>query len=75
MSIPQGLSLRDACQLARRLGVRVEHIRRTGELRFSVPGVPSVKHNARRKDSSRRLVTLLRRASGPTTPPSRSRLT
>jgi len=54
-----GMSLRVAKKLARELGVKVECIRRTGELRF-VYGDKRVVHNARRKGASRTLTCMLR---------------
>lgn len=55
------LNLREALALAKRLGGEVEEVRRTGEVRVSLAGM-TVKHNARRKDASRALVQMLRKA-------------
>jgi hypothetical protein len=55
-------NLREALDLARRLGCAVEPMRRSGEVRIVPPGsgLPVVV-NARRKDSPRVLVVALRR--------------
>ena len=54
-------SLRTALAEARRLGCLVEHVRRTGEIRVCHGG-DAVVVNHRRKDASKRLLVLLRRA-------------
>jgi len=64
MKVTRGMNLRDAIDAARELGVSVESVRRTGELRFEVmiDGAPKrLVHNARRKDASAALVGFLRR--------------
>lgn len=61
-TIPNGIAFRDARALAHRLGVAVEQVHRTGEVRFRACGL-TVTHNMRRKDTSRALVALLRRAA------------
>jgi hypothetical protein len=59
--IPNGMSLRDALSLARRMGLVVRYAPGTGE--WIIRGADrSVRHNARRKVASRALVCLLRRA-------------
>jgi hypothetical protein len=63
MTSHQGMSLREAKALASRLGVKVELVNRTGEVRFTFPG-RVVAHNARRKCASRALVVQLRRLEG-----------
>jgi hypothetical protein len=55
-------SLREALRRARDLGAEVKDCRRTGEVRVRFAGIGAVKHNARRKDASRALCLLLRRA-------------
>ncbi|MCB9677755.1 MAG: hypothetical protein H6737_21795 [Alphaproteobacteria bacterium] len=59
--IENGIDLRRAKKLARELGIQVENVRRTGEVRFSHPDHPPVTHNNRKKVASRPLVLLLRR--------------
>ena len=54
--INNGMNLRDAKRLARDLGVDVETIDRTGEVRFSYPGLDPVKQNNRRKDATREVI-------------------
>jgi len=56
-------TLRQACRIARALGVEVRQPRRTGELLFVHPVGGRVRHNARRKDASRALMLLLRKVS------------
>lgn len=58
------LSMRDAVSRAESLGFRVERVRRTGELRFQHPELGlRLTVNGRRKDSSRALAGLLKRAA------------
>ncbi|MFO1077999.1 MAG: hypothetical protein U1E73_09795 [Planctomycetota bacterium] len=54
-------NLREAKRLWQLAGGTLSHPRRTGEVLFSHPAVGSVRVNNRRKDSSRELVTRLRR--------------
>jgi hypothetical protein len=55
------MNLRDCLAEAARLGARVEHIRRTGEIRLTHSrGGCSGAVNARRKDAPRKLVVWLR---------------
>lgn len=54
-----GMNLRDAVYEARELGAVIEPVRRTGELRFTFPGLPAVRVNARKKSAPRRLTKLL----------------
>lgn len=58
--LEKGISLRAAVIRANSLSIAVEHVRRTGELRFTAPGRRPVLVNARRKDVSRTLAKLLR---------------
>ena len=58
--LKKGISLRRAIILANSLGIAVEHVRRTGELRFTAADHHPVKVNGRRKDVSRTLARLLR---------------
>jgi hypothetical protein len=68
IEVNQGVSTNDAIRLARELGVAVEEVRRTGEIRFIWHGIPPVTHKCpkRRKTASRKLVCFLRQviASG-----------
>lgn len=59
MTIHSGMNLLDAVRLARQLGVRVERVRRTGEFRFTYPGLPYVTANGRWKDAPRQVTSLL----------------
>lgn len=60
----QGMNLLNAVRAARRLGGRVELLRKTGEYRFSHPLVPTrVKCNCRRKSASRKTVRFLQKAA------------
>lgn len=52
-------SLREMLARARRLGLQVYQPRATGEVVVRVPGRPSVRVNARRKDAPRRLLKLV----------------
>lgn len=63
MHIHSGLSLGDGVRIAPALGVDVRKPTRTGEILFSHPLHGTVRHSARRKDASRALVVLLRRAA------------
>lgn len=59
-----GISLLNALRVARTLGVRVEHVRKSGELRLSHPLVlDRVRCNGRKKDASRHTVGFLRRVA------------
>ena len=59
-----GMSLLNALRVARTLGVRVEHVRKSGELRLSHPLVlDRVRCNGRKKDASRHTVGYLRRVA------------
>jgi hypothetical protein len=61
VTLHQGCNLQQALQVARRHGVRVEAVRRTGEIRFRHPTqLRTVRCNGRRKDASRAVVTFLR---------------
>ena len=55
-------SLRGALRRAHELGAEISHPRRTGEVKIRFAGIGVVTHNARRKDASRALRALLRRA-------------
>lgn len=55
------MRLRDAVALAERLGVRVEQVRRAGELRFSLPGRPSQRVNQRRESAPKHLAAWLQK--------------
>ncbi len=46
-------SRRDLLNRARRLGIEVRNLRRTGDILVRVPGRPSLRINARRKDVTR----------------------
>jgi len=63
-------TLREAKAEARRLGIVVEPVERTGEVRFLSPhGGPSVRANNRRTDSTRaveRLIERVRKGNGGT---------
>lgn len=56
-------SRRDAIAEAKRLGIEVEPVRRTGEVRFRSPllGGPAVTMNHRRDDASRAVEKLIDR--------------
>jgi hypothetical protein len=58
--ISNGISLREALAIARRLGLIVRPAHGTGEW-FVSDRDRSIRHDARRKDASRALVGLLRR--------------
>jgi hypothetical protein len=61
VTLHQGCNLQQALQVARHHGVRVEAVRRTGEIRFRHPTRPrTVRCNGRRKDASRAVVAFLR---------------
>ncbi len=55
-------NLRDVLRRARELGGTVRWPRGTGEVKVEFAGIGSVKHNARRKDASRALQVLVRKA-------------
>jgi hypothetical protein len=55
-----GMSLRAAKQAASELGISVETVKGTGEVRFKYPGLLPVTQNNRRKTATRALVALLR---------------
>lgn len=60
----QGMNLLDALRVARRLGVRVENVRRTGEVRLWHPLVSRpVNCNRRRKSASRAAVGLIQKVA------------
>ena len=61
MNVHRGISLREGLAYARELGVEVRYASGTGEVLF-VYGRRCVRHNMRRKDASRALQTLLKRA-------------
>lgn len=52
-------SRKDQIAEAKRLGIVVQPVRRTGEIRFLVPGEPPVTMNNRRTDGSRAVEKLL----------------
>ena len=54
-------NLRDAIRIWCRCGGSVEAPRRTGEVLFRHPDIGRVRVNGRRKDTPRRLLTMLRR--------------
>lgn len=54
-----GCNLREALVRALQLGLEVEHVNRTGEVRVYISGRPSVRLNGRRKDAPRALTTML----------------
>jgi hypothetical protein len=56
--IHRGMTLREFEAAFRELGGEIEHVRRTGERRYSHPGLPGrhLTANARRRDASRALV-------------------
>jgi hypothetical protein len=60
-----GISLREALAMAARLGFEVRHRRRHGELFVGHPvwASPALVVNSRRKDVTRQLVRVLRRAT------------
>ena len=63
--IAQGCDLKHALQIARRNGISVEPVRRTGEIRFSHPSQSrTLRCNGRRKDAPRELVAFLRDVIG-----------
>lgn len=55
------MSLREALAEARRLGLVVRPVNRTGELAVVFAGDVQMRVNARRKDAPHKLVTMLRR--------------
>jgi len=55
-------SRRDQIAEAKRLGIEVRPVRRTGEVRFLLPGEPPVTMNNRRTDGTRAVEAMLRRA-------------
>lgn len=55
-------SRRDAIAEAKRLGIEVRPVRRTGEIRFLITGEPPVTLNNRRDDASRAVERLIERA-------------
>lgn len=60
----QGISLLNALRHAKALGVLVEHVRKTGELRLTHPLIPQrLRCNSRRKDASRQTVGFLRKVA------------
>ncbi len=60
--VSSGLNRRDLYAFAREHNCRVQHVRRTGEVRLSHPLVPeSVLVNNRRKDASRQATTFVRK--------------
>ena len=60
----QGMNLLEAVRAARRLGVRIEHLRKTGEYRLSHPLVAiRLKCNCRRKSASRKTVSFLQKVA------------
>jgi hypothetical protein len=63
--VPVGLSLRAALSLAARLGFEVGNKRRHGEVLVSHPvwAKPALVINQQRKDATRQLVRVLRRAT------------
>jgi hypothetical protein len=66
VSIPTGINLRNALDIARNLGCSVECVRRTGEIRVSHPRMLKsykAKHPTRRKDCPMKLVVWLRSAA------------
>lgn len=58
--LEKGISLRVAIMRANALSIVVEHVRRTGEIRFTAPDRPTRRVNGRRKDVSRALAKFLR---------------
>jgi hypothetical protein len=58
--IKNGMNLRDAKWIALHLGVMVEDVPGTGEVRFKYPGFKPVKANNRKKSASRAVIALLR---------------
>ena len=59
-----GMSWRVALKLAERIGCRIAHVRRTGELSLSHPRISRrVRANARRKDIPRHVLAFLKRAT------------
>lgn len=59
-----GINLIDAVRSARRLGILVEHLRKTGELRWSHPSAQKpIRVNSRRKDAPRHATTFLRKVA------------
>lgn len=61
-AVHRGLNLRSALSIARHLGCRVDHLRRTGEIRVEhAISAKSLRLNGRRKDTPRVLVSFLRR--------------
>jgi len=56
-------SLKDQIRRAKELGILVEGVRRTGEIKFVAPGEPTVRvsHPSRRKDGARAVEQLIRR--------------
>lgn len=57
-----GINRQEALRWARRLGCRVEPVRRTAEVRVVHDGIGrSIRINARRKDAGRELTTFLHR--------------
>lgn len=61
VDVHAGMNLDDVLRLARRIGISVSQVRRTGELRLSVPQFGQVKFNARRKDAPRAVTAFVRR--------------
>jgi len=61
VTLHQGCNLQQALQVARRHGVNIEAVRRTGEIRFRhATQTRTVRCNGRRKDASRAVVAFLR---------------
>jgi hypothetical protein len=68
--IARNINLREALNLAARLGFRVEEAKGTGEIVVSHPQYGHTRVNRRKKNTPAKLVTALRRAAGETkTPP------
>jgi hypothetical protein len=78
LGIHNGMNLREARAIARRLGASVEEPRRTGEIRLRHPLMPKpVLANGRRKDAPRAMTGWLRQleqllAARPPAPASRA---
>jgi len=58
--VNSGMNMRSALALAREIGLEVEDVWRTGEVRVRAPGHGVVRVSRNRKDAPRALTTLIR---------------
>ena len=59
-TIQRGISHRDALNIAKSIGCRIDFPNKTGEVRVTAPNGRRVRMNNRRKDASLQLLTVLR---------------